>query len=207
MRIDRPDAPSHVPSSAPSSAAMRDEAGPSVASDSLTLGEAFEQVAPERKVRAAGAADTLTGAAVRAAQGKAVRPGLITAVLNSRISQALASSLTWLGPGSRLASSLANFATRLRVIPVVSAVTGTVFATHDTQTALREQHSPQVSLTGKTLNWARVAAGWGGVGLGVVSVGAGLLGAAPALVAGTAIAAGVVGLLGLAAGLARARLG
>lgn len=172
--------------------------------DSLALGEATRPPDPIRSARVAASADTVTGAAVRAVQGKAVRPGLVTAFLNARFSRELTRALGWMAQGSRLVQPLVTVAERLRVVTMASTVAGVVFAAQDTHTAMREQASPHVSADAKRLNWVRVGLAWTGVGLGAFVIAAGLVGAGPGLLTGAVIAGAVVGLAGFAVGLARA---
>jgi hypothetical protein len=207
MRVDRPDRQPATTVSAPSTT-REGELAPSMApGDSLALGEATRPPDPLRSARVAASADTVTGAAVRAVQGKAVRPGLVTAFLNARFSKELTRALGWMAQGSRLVQPFVTLAARLRVVTTASTAAGVVFATQDTHTAMREQASPQVSADAKRLNWTRVALGWTGVGLGAFVIVAGLAGAGPGLVAAASIAAAVVGLAGFAVGLVRATRG
>ena len=129
--------------------------------------QALANIKTERKVRGVASADTVVGSVLHAKDARSladVKPGILTARANSegakvvgRVAKAVAQQS---GLSLEAAEGVARVAARAKVVPVVSTVAGAVFATQDTQAAIREQGSRSVSGKAKALNWVKAGAGW-----------------------------------------------
>jgi len=168
---------------------------------------------PGREVRAATGADMIQGAARTAANGETLKDGLAARSLSARatqeakplISKAAQAALEASGTSRaapHLTRNVLDLLGKARIVPVVSAVAGTVFTVEDTAKAVREHNISKVPPTAKTLNWVKVGTGVASVALGVGAV---VAGASLAPILGTSAA--VFGLASFAAGLARNREG